>query len=1145
MRTGATKRQREAIENHTRSMVVTAGAGTGKTFVLVEKYLSLIEQEGLRPREILAMTFTDKAAAEMKERVRETIGRRISNEPENAFWKEVAEEVIIAPIMTFHSFCAHILREFAIEAGLEPGFQIIDEGRTLSIHKEAFDHLLKRTKPDSKGDALVRVLAQVEKFRLQEILAVISDRNDRFGTFFDELSKDQAGIIKQWQNYLKSVREPEVSRFFAEKDNTTAISDLIRLSRRYCGAEDSAAQYLEKVSPCLVDIRVDASPMELSKAVEGFLSVKPRGRIGSKKVWESDDLVLLRKSKVHLTSVLSRVAPYFSLFLDENSSLTRSTVAFFSDLAIISGEYQHHYNLLKQQESGMDFGDLITLAKKFLHENQDLVSEHLRPRIKYILVDEFQDTDPAQFDIICDIIGELKPGTRGLFIVGDPKQSIYLFRDADVTRFKEAQSRILVNCKGILINLDTSFRSSREVIGIVNYLFEGLFFRAEKPWEFGYEPLVTCDARRDSPGSFQIMLPEKAESGGTSSDTKEIEAGMVAELIHRIVESGALPVTDRNGSIRPAEYGDIAILIERRTHLSRYIDALSRLDTPYYVHGGIGFYSRQEICDIYNILSFILRPYDDAALYGTLRSPYFSLSDRILFRIMTSPGPVRGATLFERMDFYLKQNGNKRETESIKAITRAFKILSGWIEYAGRTPVVILISRIICESNILTIYGAMEQGDQQIANLEKLTGIARIRSEKGGYGLAELVSDMTSSIGTEEREGEAAIETLSKTSVNIMTVHAAKGLEFPVVILPDMGSSREGKLPSILCGERYEVVGVKLPDPDKDYEIAETPVYTALSLIQKEKESAERKRLFYVGATRARDHLIFCGKKPTSFYRTVDESSNRIDWAWTLLGITDELIVNKESIFIEPYDKGDPIEIRILTDPDQLTREWAYDQPSLLSPPPEYLKRKGERDSYCSLPDVSLPLEKTRKVWGLSNILESMRHNVNSNPEKFKIPESHETGPEETGIIIHQIFSGADIKSVLKAHGISSDEALSWCRERLELFLNHGLIKQVSENYCELGFVLPLGQVYLEGRMDRLCRLDDGKWIVIDYKSGDCECAKLQLSVYALAAEKLTGQPVIACIYHIDSDELELVDTYPEEEIKEQIETGIIHLIKM
>ncbi len=936
----ATERQNEAITLHDLSMVVTAGAGTGKTFVLVEKYLNLIEKEGLRPGEILALTFTDKAAAEMKDRVRRTITRRLAEDPKSLTWKEAAEEVIIAPIMTFHAFCAQILREFAIEAGIEPGFAILDEGQAIALKKEAFVQLLRKP-PAEEKESLVRILSQVEKFRLAEMLSVIEDNYDRYALFFAASGRSPVEMITAWKEFLDGIRIPAMERFFRDSKNTTAIADLIRLSGEYTDTKDSAVRYLNQIQPFLEQIKKDTPPDLLVRVVTDFLLVRPIGRIGSKKYWKDTDLTLFRDAKADLTNALLKALPYFELTLDPNSAFTGATFAFFSDLSCISQRYHIIVTDAKKQKSALDFSDLIRLCKHFLLDNQDIVHKHLRPRYQYIMVDEFQDTDPAQFDIITAITGRLVPGKRGLFIVGDPKQSIYLFRNADVSRFKEAQNRILIDCEGRLTNLEVSFRSSREVIGLVNYLFSEIFASAEKPWEFGYERMVVSPHRCGCSGSVRILFSPRADKKGSSTDHKEIEAGMVAEMIQQMVSCQDTWITDKAGNKRPVTYGDIAILLERRTYLTQYMLALSRQEAPFYVHGGIGFYSRQEIYDIFNLLSFLMRPYDDAALYGTLRSPYFGLSDPVLYAIQTKKGLPRGTTLYRRLQQYIALYPQDPAIEELK---RAEKLLRSWLSYTGRIPVARLIQDILLDSGMLTVYGALPMGEQQVANLEKLISIVRNRSESGRYELTDLVSDLNDSISAQEREGEATLDALSQTSVNIMTVHAAKGLEFPVVVLPDMGSSREGRSGSIIAGDQVPLIGVKIPNPDNNYEIDETPVYKGLMLIQKEKEAAERKRLFYVGATRARDHLILCGRNPDKFYRDIDSSNNRIDWVCTILGITKDLLYGGGVISFDPMDGGDPVEISLYTNPDELTREWAHAQPSMITVPENYMDRYGKRN---------------------------------------------------------------------------------------------------------------------------------------------------------------------------------------------------------
>lgn len=1127
-----TERQREAITRHDVSMVVTAGAGTGKTFVLVEKYLHLIEDQGYRLRDVLALTFTDKAAAEMKERVRATVASRLEKDPHNKVWKDASEELVIAPVMTFHSFCAQILREFAIEAGLDPGFTILDEGQALAVRREALDALIRRPSA-AVHDTLVRVLTMVDKYSLSAILDTVSDNYPFFSTFFSSVCEDTEEVLGEWIRFLDSVREPAIREFFSDQDITGAIHDLIRFGDIYEGREDSAVSYLAKVRPALLDLRPDSPPEVLSEAAELFLSIRPQGRIGSQKVWDKDDLAWLRSAKKLLTEALEKYAPYFSLTLDPESEFTRLSIRFFQELSLVAESYMDLVSNLKKKESGVDFGDLIRLTKQFLTTNPELVATHIRPRYRYILVDEFQDTDPAQFDIITAIIGDLTPETNGLFIVGDPKQSIYLFRNADVTRFKEAQHRILSDCQGGVINLDVSFRSSREVIGCVNYLFGSIFSSTEKAWEFGYEPIQISEGRRGSNGSVRILLPGKAETGSTRSETKEIEAGMVADLVHQIVSTGALTITGRDGQIQTAGYGDIAILIERRTHLPQYTMALSRKETPYYVHGGIGFYSRQEIYDLYNILSFLLRPFDDAALYGVLKSPYFCLSDAVLYQIRQTPGQYGERTLLSRLIQYaggsLKQDlcdEHPLPDSEDEKILRAVTLLQDWQKHAGRESLVLLISRIIRDSGILTIYGAMELGEQQAANLMKLLQIARGRSESGSYGLFEFVRDMTLSINDEEREGEAALDTLSKTSVNIMTVHAAKGLEFPVVILPDMGSSKEGSPGSILTGDSPFHVGVKIPDPEDGYEPGETPVFRALNLIRKEKELAERKRLFYVGATRARDHLILCGKQPDTIHDILDRGKNRIDWVCTLFGIDKDTVEQGGIVTFDPDDGDGAIEVQVMTDPNQLTRNWACEEVPRILPPPEFLMRRGTWGR--ELPGV---VKQEQAPISISRIVASQPDVGDKGSDRAEFSCFSPLTPDEIGTLLHQVLSGADISSVLSRYGVSSDETKAFCSDIFRRFTENPLISTTTVSYPELSFIAHISGYPVSGRIDRLCRLKDESWMVVDYKSGNEEGATLQLNIYKRAAEQLLGTTVRMGIYSILTGEMREPDLLSDMEL--------------
>ncbi|PKG31327.1 exodeoxyribonuclease V subunit beta, partial [Methanoregula sp.] len=383
-------------------------------------------------------------------------------------------------------------------------------------------------------------------------------------------------------------------------------------------------------------------------AMTGVLN-KKMGNVGSKKNWRGDDLDTVKKARKRLIEILSGREALCRMTVDPADPLVTGSLAFLRDLSHVVHRYLALVDEGRSALGGLDFSDLIIHARDLVTRQHTLVAAHLSGRYRYILVDEFQDTDPAQLEIILALAGEPTPSTDCLFIVGDPKQSIYLFRDADVTRFKEAQQIIDSACKGKTVNLDMSFRSTKEVIGLTNILFRNLFASAEKPWEFGYEPIRASEGRREHAGSVELML---SPHGSDSSSTKRTEADMVARRIYSLLHAAPAEVyeeqPDHSYRNRPARYGDIAILLEQRTNLSWYLSSLTRLGIPYYVHGGTGFYGRQEIYDLYNLLAFLENSHDDVSLFGALRSPFFGMADAELFYLSEE----RGATVWEKLGRY-------------------------------------------------------------------------------------------------------------------------------------------------------------------------------------------------------------------------------------------------------------------------------------------------------------------------------------------------------------------------------------------------------------------------------------------------------------------------------------------------------------
>jgi ATP-dependent helicase/nuclease subunit A len=1122
----ATERQKEAITKHDRSIVVTAGAGTGKTFVLVQKYLHLLETRGVTVPEILALTYTEKAAAEMKERIRREISWRSGR-----VWEKGAADFMVAPVQTFHSFCAQILREFPVEAGLEPGFAVLDEQQMAHIHAGAYERLIHTQQEEPAHTALVRVLSCIDQYPLRGILLAMYAKRREYGRFFAALAQDEPAVLAFWQEEVHRFRDAEIRGLILDKDYSRIVRILLNLAKYYETVEDKAAQHLREIRPDLERLASFSGAESFCSSASAILT-KKMGNVGSRKNWRGSDLDTFKNGRKNLIGILGQKEFLCRLTLDSSDPLVTASLGFLRDLSHVFSRYLAIVDGGKSGLGGLDFYDLILHARKLVTEEPALVATHFRPRFRYILVDEFQDTDPAQFEIVLSLVGELAPSTDSLFIVGDPKQSIYLFRDADVTRFKEAQQIIDSVCKGKIVNLDKSFRSTREVIDLANILFRALFSSVEKPWEFGYELICASEGRMDHAGSVELMLSPR---GDDSASTKWNESDMVARRVHSLLHAALIDVYDENPdhtyNKRPARYGDIAILLEQRTNLSYYLSSLARYGIPYYVHGGTGFYGRQEIYDLLNILTFLESSHNDVGLFGALRSPYFGMSDAELFYLSEE----RGATLWEKLRKY-------SELADCAPAQRAVDLLSGWQKYAGRTALVVLIRKILSESGIYAVYGALPEGEQILANVEKLVAIVRVREEQDTFALADLTADLRRAMEDEEREGEAPLDALAENAVNIMTVHAAKGLEFPIVIVPDMGVPFRERFDQIMIGDDPRLVGVRVPNPDDSYALADTPVLTMLRELQRQKERAERKRLLYVALTRARDHLFMSGTCPEDFAVSPHFARTRIEWVCSSLGITREA-VEAGRISLGPGDGTGPVNLTILSKPEAIPAELAEAKRELITVPEECAGKCGSR----VVPE--LPAEKGREFWTVSEVEELLKSKPDRKTRSRVEVEGEMVGgvtlsPTDRGTIIHEVLRGRDPVVVCVEFGIRDEHFIQKCRDICARFRESQLMQGVKREFCELPFSAKVYGVPFRGSIDRLCELENRMWAVIDYKSEPVSPAEyalkaeeyeIQMVVYLEAAKLIVKKPVSGYLYFTETGEFHRMKE-PDERVRQRIQ---------
>ncbi|MFH0967850.1 MAG: 3'-5' exonuclease, partial [Methanobacteriota archaeon] len=834
-------------------------------------------------------------------------------------------------------------------------------------------------------------------------------------------------------------------------------------------------------------------------------------RGGTKNNWSEDGLIDLKETNKALNEYLKERTYLSRMKFIPGEPFSDLTIRFLQELGVTYNRFSAVVEREKSDAGGMDFTDLIRYTRQLFRTSRDLVAPYYADRYKYILIDEFQDTDPAQFEIVKTIIGEPSPDVQSLFIVGDPKQSIYLFRDADVTRFREAQNLITDACAGKNIPLDICFRSSPAVVIFINYLFSRLFQTSEKPWDFTYDIIKVSDERADHTGSVTLMLIRN------NSGVTEYEA--VAEQIEKMISTGVTVYEEgprdeeekRTFIIRPAVYGDIAILLERRTHLGLYIHSLAIRNIPYYVHKGTGFYNRQEILDLISLLSVLYQSYDDVHLIGLLRSPFFGLSDLEILHLARLPG----SSFLEKL---------RRASLNYPEFERVYSLLSRWQKRAGRLRLVRLIQSVLDESGVLVVYGGLIEGNQILSNIEKLLDIIRTREEGGRYQLPDLVADLLDALDREEEEGEAMIDDPDLNAVTIMTIHAAKGLEFPIVFVPEMAAKPNLMQDPILIDSNRDLMGVILPDPDDDFESAKTPIYTLLKRGLGEKLLAEKRRLLYVALTRSADHLIMSGE--IGDILPDGNRNTRLDWIIPTVGITGKAI-EKGKITLRTED-GEEIQVQIII-PTPSEREIESEQPPFTIPS-ELMGCTGryvKKHLNGSIP-TRVPLLVTRIAEGLN------------------LPRScHEVRDEGEGRIfgsaIHEVLRGRDPDIIIKEFGIETESQRNTLNTVYDEFWSLPLLSDLQEIQRERAFTVTIDGISLTGRMDLLIQLSDGTWKVIDYKSehgtaedlAHNESYRFQLEIYRRAAEILGMVPIRSALYSVYEKKLVDLDPWTDEEISE------------
>ncbi len=847
-----TDSQREAIELRGRRVLVSAGAGSGKTRVLVERFLRLLEENAdWHVSDIVAVTFTEKAAREMRARIRREIRSRIektSSADERRRWRDHRNALDSARIGTIHSLCAQILRAHTVEAGLDPAFEVGDEVELSALLDQAIEEAITEAASDSTASQTasdINIFAYLSPREAQSALRSLVAMGERALSSIERLPHASAkDIYDYWRDRLREMKLQAAlsltkSDAWSQWSRTITTLRAVDVSDKREQCRACVAELLERLRP-----GPDDMSDKVGVLVEIAESINLRG--GSKKKWRSEEEFFAVRDALERMREAIRRERLLWLSMNESDRAAAEATLY---LARLHKRVRARFGALKQSRAILDFNDLEEMTAAMLSTHTEVREQYKeRGLLRALMVDEFQDTSPLQ----SRILEMIAPRSEETFVIGDAKQSIYRFRGADVTIFRDAR-RELARVGGHEVGLLTCFRTHERLVCFVNHIFASVF-EIESDYDTPYEEMEAVrQSFHESPSvELHVISQDKeADEKLDAAGLRELEAALVARRIEEIVSAGEHLVADEQGEARPPAYGDFALLFQASTNFEIYEHALREAGIPYVTTAGRGFYDRQEIADINNLLAFLVSPADNLSLAAALRSPIFALSDEMLLRLR-----LKKRSLWKSLcDESLEMPEAERE-----AVEFARATLTRLRSLVGRVSAAQVITAAVVDTGYLATLMALPHGERRVANIEKfIEQAAALRS----LTLSEVVARIASLRFKEAREGEATIEETG--AVRLMTIHKSKGLEFPFVWIVDASYAGGRDTDRVIAHPDYGIaVDVRVDTGPATDDPPRPASFEMLKQVEERMDRAEKKRLLYVAATRARDHLIISGTRITN-----------------------------------------------------------------------------------------------------------------------------------------------------------------------------------------------------------------------------------------------------------------------------------------
>jgi len=1062
--------ERSRIEEHLdTNFLVEAAAGTGKTTSMVRRMAALIASGRAEAAHIAAVTFTRKAASELKVRFVLELEKALAdalqrNEAEKAARLSTGlEESGRCFVGTIHSFCARLLRERPVEAGIDPGFTELDEAQEAQLRRLAFDE---------------HMAAQAEDAVQEHLRAAGLSPGELFGFF------------------TTMVSHPDVTRWPAPE---SVPPDFVETG-------EALAQYMVQMRELLSEIPGDVGTDKLIPKMRRVVRMARNARDPMKtldlfKILENFEPDATPRHKFYpggKDQALSELARWEAFRDDVAMPAVRSFMQYRYAAAVKAmlpavDSYRH----MRRLEGSLSYEDLLLYAAAMLRDNPE-VRGYFADRFRYLLVDEFQDTDPVQAEVMLLLTAtnhhewnwrRCVPRPGSLFVVGDPKQSIYRFRRADIVIYNEVRN-IITSAGGEKLALSGNFRSRPELLAWVNDVFAPCFPETQTDEAPEYVPLSPgreTSGNPDLAGVRTIPIPARCTN---QQLIMEYEPDRIARTIRSLVDTGAT-LTGKDGQVRPCTWADFLVVTMKKNHLSPFSSALDRFAIPHRITGGAAMGRVSHLADLYLAVRAAARPHDPVAAVAVLRSDLFGVPDPLLLDFSLAGGEFR-------WDRPLPRELARGTAEVFTDIFERLRLYARWLAALAPVPA---LERMAEDLGLTALAASAEDGDIRAGSIYKAFELLREAWTRRPT-LDHVIETLHGIVTGQEEHDPAAVRPEPPSFVRVMNLHKVKGLEAPVVFLatptgkwpttPSLHIVREGSGSGSSKGYA-EVLGPDTPW-GRGAPVALPPGWEDTWAPREQAFlEAELVRLLYVAATRAGSMLVISHMEGMGGSHTWAFFNDHLEGAVPLDDPGDLAPPELPETALGPDDDGDP----------QTSRSrWAALAGATYSK--EYPSRLADH----ARPEATAPAGEHGTEWGtvIHRLLDAAGEEQGKEPETLlKLAEA---------LLVEEGLSGDHAeKAVATVKAVMASTIWEKARQAKQA------LREVP--YTRLKKQKPRGPVLESGVMDLVFEEDDG-WIIVDYKTGSKapDRYRPQLEAYKEAWEAMgCGEVKEVGIYFVDHEE--------------------------